>query len=143
MATLTVDVTRVRPLPGSVVTPKVMAEASKLGRICFVAPDGNLREAAGDTLPLATGQLVVLVAGSNRNPDGTVAAGEAVDALEFGRYTPGFAVDPTKQYYLANITSTVKGLYGDAVGSNTRRMGKPEGTEVFFFNPQEVATTYS
>ena len=143
MTTFTPDVTRVRPLPGSVVTPKVMAEASKLGRLCFIAPDGNLREAAGDTLPLATGQLVVIVASGNRNPDGTVAAGEAVDALEFGRYAPGFAVDPTKQYFLANITSTVKGLFGDAAGSNTRRLGKPESLEVFFFNPQEVATTYS
>lgn len=143
MTTFTPDVTRVRVLPGAVVAPKTMGEASKVGRLCFVGPDGDLREAAGDTLPMATGQLVVVLDGHNHNPDGTVAAGERVTALEFGRYVPGFTLDPTKQYFLANITSTVKGLFGDAAGSNTRRTGKPEDTEVFFFNPQDVATTYS
>lgn len=143
MAILTLDAKTVRPLFGSITSSKQMGEASSVKKIVFVGPDSLLYEAAGDDNNHATGQLGMIVSGGRATTDGTVQAGEQVDVLWFGRVELGTTLDETKQYYLANETSSVKGLIGDVAGTVTRRLGKPESSRVFFFNPQDVATAYT
>ena len=141
MSTLTLTPRLVRVLPGGITSTRVMYEASKVGRIVYVGTDSLMREAAGDTNTLATGQLGLIVSGGRADPDGNVAAGEAVTVLWFGRVNLGVTLVSTTQYYLADTTSTVKGLFGDAAGTVSRRVAKPEDeTGIIFFNPQDVAT---
>lgn len=145
MATLTIDATLVKPLVGSIISPKVLGAASKVGRVVYVddVDPNKVYEADADGNATATGQLGIIVGGGLNvlvNDTGVLAAGAQVDVLWFGRLVLGVTLDPNKQYYLANTTSSVDGLIGDAAGSVSRRLGKPESAKIFFFNPQDVAT---
>ena len=144
MATLSFDATKIRPLLGSVTSLAVMGEASKVGRVVYVGTDDKMYQAAADNNVLGSGLLGVIVAYSSGkvDPTGVIAANDEVTVLWYGPFVAGgLTLDSTKQYFLANITSTVKGLIGDAAGAVSRRLGKPRQTDVFFFNPQDVATT--
>lgn len=141
MSTLTIIPRLVRVLPGAIVSTRIMGEVSKVGRNAFVYTDGTMHEAAGDTNELATGHMGLIVAGGKYDPDGNVAIGEAVTILWVGRVNLGVTLVSTDQYYLADTTSTIKGLFGNAAGSVTRRLGKPETEDgILFYNPQDVAT---
>ncbi len=141
MSTLTLNPKIGRVLPGGITSPRVMGEASKVLRIVYVGTDSKMREAYGDDNAHATGQLGLIVAGGRNDPDGIVAADEAVTILWIGRVNLGVTLVSTANYYLADITSTVKGLFGDAAGTVSRRVAKAEDeTGIIFFNPQDVAT---
>lgn len=141
MSTLAPDPKIGRVLPGGIVSPRVMGEASKVLRVVYVGTDGRMYEAAGDDNEHATGHLGLIVSGGNHDEDGIVAADEAVTILWVGRVNLGVTLVSTKNYFLADTTSTVKGLFGDAAGTVSRRLAKAETEDgIIFFNPQDVAT---
>lgn len=141
MATLTIDPKKVRPHAGSLVIAGTMGGASQLGRIVRVNSSNQWVEAYGDSNLNATGTLAMIVGSSRDDGTGVVASGDTVTLCTFGLVHLGVTLNPLLQYYLANTTSTVNGLIGDAAGSVTRRVGKAYATDgTFFFNPQDVAT---
>lgn len=144
MATLTIPATGVCPLVGSLVIPGVMAAASQIGRVVVTSSSGWV-EASADTNVEALGMLGLIVGASNglNSKTGVVASGDDVSILLWGAVNLGtvtLALDD--QYYLADTTSLVSGLIGNAAGTVSRLIGKPLNTTgYFFFAPQMDVVT--
>jgi len=136
MATLTLYPAKIKPLEGAIISAKDAGEATKVGKLVYVAADGMVYETDAASAAKVSGNIGMVVSGGRQDPEGDVAAGERVGVLWFGRVAlNGTTLDMTKQYYCANVTSTVKGLIGDAAGTVTRRVGAAESATVLFFNP--------
>ncbi len=144
MATLTIPPTGVRPLVGSMVYSGTMAEASQIGRVVVTSSTGWV-EASGNTNVEALGMIGLIVGASNgmNSKTGVVAIGDEVSILLWGPVNLGnvtLALDD--QYYLADTTSSVSGLFGNAAGTVSRLLGKPlNATGEFFFAPQMDVVT--
>jgi len=138
---VTIDPTHVRPLVGSTVIPKTAGEASDVGTTVYFSDDDTVLETDANDAATVTGRVGMIVAGGRHEPSGAIAEGERVTVLEFGRVSlgPDADLDITKQYF----ASDTKGLIGDVAGTVTRRLGAPESSEVFFFNPDAASATSS
>jgi hypothetical protein len=139
MTDVTINPKHVRPLVGSTVVPKTCGVTATVGDIVYFYGDDEVRKTDADTAGTVTGRVGQIVAGGRHEPSGAIAVGERVTVLEFGRvsYGPDANLDLTKQYYVSNTA----GKMGDVTGTITRRLGAPESSEVFFFNPDAVAAT--
>lgn len=136
MATLTLYPLKVKPLEGSIISAKDAGEATKVGRLVYVAGDGLVYETDAADAAKVSGQIGMVVSGGREDRDGDIAAGERVGVLWFGRVAlNGTTLDETKSFFCADVTSTVKGLIGDTAGTVTRRIGAAESETVLFFNP--------
>lgn len=139
MANLTINPKHVRPLVGSTLVPKTAGVAMEVGQLVYFYADDEVRLTDADTAATVTGRVGQIVAGGRHEPTGAIIVGERVTVLEFGRvsYGPDANMDLSKQYFVSNTT----GLMNDVPGTVTRRVGAPESSEVFFFNPDAASAT--
>lgn len=144
MATLTIDPTKVRPLSGSTVSQGIVAAATQVGRLHYLAADGLWYETDADAEVSCVGTIALAVAGSRRTQTGVLIAAETATLLLFGRVFLGDAValDGSKQYFVANTAASVNGLISDTAGTIKRRVGNPEDSGIFFFAPYAVNSDY-
>lgn len=143
MAYIAVDPLKVRPLPGSIVSPHKITAAGFIGRLVYALDDSTVALTDAATPSKVSGQIGQIVGGGAQllSPTGAVAANEMCDILWFGRVTWGVDLDPTKNYFVGNSDSGALGKVSDTAGDDSRRIGKPEDSDVFFFNPESVAFT--
>lgn len=133
MTVATVTATKVRPLDGCRTRAFDAGEAMYVGYLAQVDGSGNAIAANATTKAGATGTLGIIVAGSRKQRDGSIASGERVTCVMFGPVAGFTDLDETKTYYVAKTD----GKLDDTAPTSgyQRAVGSPESSTVFFFNP--------
>lgn len=136
MTDIVFDPTKTRPLFGAWTSLMEAAAASQIGRLVVVTDTpGQVIEADASNDYTVTGQLGIIVGVGNKNTDGVVAIGDAVDVLWLGRFTVGESLlDITSNLFVSDTA----GVAADSVGTISRRFGKPETDQIVFFNAEDV-----
>jgi hypothetical protein len=133
MTVATVTATKVRPLDGCRTRAFDAGEALDVGDVIQVDGSGDAVAANATTKAGATGTLGIVVAGSRKQRDGSIASGERVTCVMFGPVTGFTDLDETKTYWVAKTD----GKMDDTAPTSgyQRPIGSPESSTVFFFNP--------
>jgi len=142
MADLSITPKDVRALEGAIVTTANAGEAMSVGDLVYLETDGDWNKTDADTGTTLTGTLGIVVAGSGNgglpNSAGTIANGERITVLLFGRVNLNVTLSAKVQYFASNTA----GKISNTVGTVTRRIGSAETTDgIFFFNPNTTAAT--
>lgn len=133
MANVTITPNQIKPLVGSTVEPRTAAVAMTVGDLVYPSGDDNVNLTDADTAATVSGLVGIIVAGGRHEPSGAIIAGERVTVLWFGRVYLGDSanLDRTKAYFVSNTAAKLS----DTPGTNPRRVGAPETSRIFFWNP--------
>ena len=137
MTAVSFTVTKIVPLEPSAVIAGIAGEAMTPGVVCQKNTSEVWVKADASTQEGCTGLLGLVIAGGKRHSAGTIASGEKISLVVFGRVAGFASLSEAVDYYLSDTA----GVIADAKGTCFRFLGHAEGEEVFFFNPVGVPTS--
>lgn len=134
MADIVINPKHVRPLLPSSVIPKTAGFAGQVGDFVYFSDDDTVEKTDADTAATVAGKIGQIVSAGRHEPSGAFAEGERVGVLTWGRvsYGPDANLDLTKPLFISNTP----GKAADAAGTNSKRIGSPESSEVFFLDSE-------
>lgn len=139
---LTVNKTRVKPLPGAVVRTIVLGEAASAGQVVTPNANGLFVLADANAANLWRGVAVIVNDGSTGNTSGDYASGESVSAVFFGPIAGIDGMDPTLSVWVSTTAGGLTQTRPSGGGVFPSPMGHPIAADVLWLSPQPAETTY-
>lgn len=123
------SVTKIGPLPGSVIREFDLGGALAVGDLCYIASDGDVEEANGGAAGTAWAKGVVVSIGTEGAESGI--AGDRASVAIFGPVCGFSGMTPGAEHYVSDTAGAVD----DANGTVTVVIGYAEAADILFVDP--------
>lgn len=140
---LTINKTRVKPLPGAIVRSGVLAEAVSAGAALTIDTNGKFVKADANAAGLYRG-VGVLVNGTtgDGNTSGDFASGATVAICVGGPIAGIDGMDPLLSVWVSSTVGEMTQTKPSGGGIFASPMGYPLAADVLMVSPQPFDTTY-